>query len=132
VTVAHELDHAERTLHGPGYGTTLLDAMVSEGMADAFARQALPDASAIPWDRALNRVEEDLVWRLARPRLGERQDSAAHALWFYGSGRLPRWAGYTIGRDIVRSYLRRHPNQDPAGIVRLSARRILAASRFAR
>jgi hypothetical protein len=130
LTLAHELDHAQRTLHGPGYGDTLLQAMVSEGMADAFARQVFPHAPPIPWDHVLNRVEVYLLWRLARTRLGERQDSAAHAMWFYGTGRVPRWAGYTIGRDIVESYLGRRPGVTAAQIVRLPARRILRGSRF--
>jgi hypothetical protein len=132
LTLAHELDHAERTLHGPGYGATLLQAMVSEGLADAFARQVFPRAPPIPWDHALNRVEEYLLWKLARPRLGEGQDSAAHARWFYGSEQIPRWTGYTIGHHIVRSYLRRHLGMTPARMVRLRPLRILRGSRFAR
>jgi Predicted Zn-dependent protease (DUF2268) len=132
LTMAHELDHAQRTLHGPGYGRTLLQAMVSEGLADAFALEAYARAPAIPWDHALNRVEEYVLWRAARSRLGERQDSAGHALWFYGSGRLPRWTGYTIGFHIVQSYLRRHPGLTAARMVTMPAARILRGSRFAR
>jgi hypothetical protein len=91
LTLAHELDHAERVLHGPGYGRTLLGTMVSEGLADAFAGQVFPDAPAIPWDHALTPEQERAVWAYAEPRLGHRQNSGRHSLWFYcataGSGR---------------------------------------------
>jgi hypothetical protein len=132
ITLAHELDHAERTLSGPGYGNTLLQAMVSEGMADAFAGQVLPASPAIPWDHALSRAEESVVWREARPRLGRRQSSAQHALWFYGTESIPRWAGYTIGHDIVGSFLLRHPEVTAAQMVRMRAGRVLEGSRFSR
>src|SRR5262249_55170382 len=41
-SVAHELDHSSRIRTGPGYGVTLAQAMVSEGLADHFAEQAFP------------------------------------------------------------------------------------------
>jgi hypothetical protein len=132
ITLAHELDHSERTRRGPGYGDTLLQAMVSEGMADAFARQALPGSPPIPWDHALDPIEEYVLWRQSLPHLGQRQSSAGHALWFYGTGRIPRWAGYTIGHHIVASYLLRHPRMTAAEIVRVRARLILEGSRFGR
>ena len=130
LTLAHELDHVERILDGPGYGQTLLATMVSEGLADAFAGQAFPAAPAIPWDHALSGDQERAVWAFARSRLAHRQNSGRHSLWFYGTGRIPRWAGYTIGFDIVHSYLRSHPGATAASIVRLPARRILRESTF--
>ena len=130
LTLAHELDHAQRVLDGPGYGRTLLQNMVSEGLADSFAGQVFPGAPAIPWDHSLSLAAEHVVWAFARPRLGHVQNSGRHAMWFYGTGRVPRWAGYTIGYDIVTSYLRAHPGATPASITDLPARRILRESSF--
>jgi uncharacterized protein YjaZ len=130
LTLAHELDHAARVLHGPGYGNTLLQTLVSEGLADAFAGQVFPGAPSIPWDHALTPEQVRAIWAFARPRLGHLQNSARHGAWFYGSGRVPRWAGYTIGFDIVASYLRNHPGATPASITRLPARRILRESGY--
>jgi hypothetical protein len=130
LTLAHELDHAQRVLDGPGYGRTLLQAMVSEGLADAFAGQVFPAGPSMPWDHALSPATERVVWAFARPRLGHLQNSGRHAEWFYGTGPVPRWAGYTIGYDIVESYLRSHPGTTPASITDLPARRILRESTF--
>jgi uncharacterized protein YjaZ len=130
LTLAHELDHAERVLHGPGYGRTLLGTIVSEGLADAFAGQVFPDAPAIPWDRALSPSQERAVWAYARARLLHRQNSSRHSLWFYGTGPIPRWAGYTIGYDLVGSYLRSHPGATAASITDLPAPKILRESGF--
>jgi len=41
-SVAHELDHSSRIRTGPGYGYTLGEAMVSEGLADRFVYQVFP------------------------------------------------------------------------------------------
>jgi len=62
-----------------------------------------------------------------RRRLGEFED---HAEWFFGSGDLPRWAGYTLGFDIVSGYLRRHPALTAADLVTTDAETILRGSGF--
>jgi hypothetical protein len=46
--LAHELDHTARIQAGPGYGSSLLEAMVTEGMADAFSVQCFPGRRASP------------------------------------------------------------------------------------
>lgn len=125
--LAHELDHTARIQVGPGYGSTLIDEMVTEGMADAFSLQSFSEIPRIPWDHALTKGQERTVWARARRHLGQNVD---HAEWFFGSGELPRWAGYTIGFDIVSGYLQRHPNATAADLVTLSADTILRGSGF--
>ena len=127
--LAHELDHTARIQVGPGYGSSLLEAMTSEGMADAFSIQCFPETPRIPWDHALTKEQERAAWADARRRLGEFDD---HAEWFFGSGDLPRWAGYTLGFDIVSGYLRRHPALSAADLVTTDAETILRGSGFPR
>lgn len=99
-TLAHELHHVRRW-RGPGYGTTLLEALVSEGLAQHYEteeRGGLPPYARISADL-------DELWRRAQPVL----DSAdyGHPVWFFGSeaGGPPRWAGYALGYELVRRFL---------------------------
>ena len=101
--VAHELHHAvrieRRRLH-----STVLEALVSEGLADHFAREAFPDGPEPPWTEALRPAEEAELWAHAEAEGEGRYD---HAAWFYGTGDLPRFAGYRLGHRIVAAYLER-------------------------
>ena len=127
-TLAHELDHAERILLGPGLGDTLLEAMVSEGLADTFSIEAFPETPRIPWDHALSPAENRNAWIRAEDILNRLLDAKGHDTWFFGKGQLPRWTGYTLGYRIAASYLHAHPRETAARISTLAATRILAGS----
>jgi len=127
--LSHEVDHSVRALDGPGLGTTLLDYFVNEGLADAFDRQAWP-GMRLPWDHALTTTAERELWARARPQLSI-SDPAAYQPWFFGGPGIPRWAGFTIGHDMVDGYLARHPKLSAASLVRTPATSILAGSGFA-
>lgn len=99
-TLAHELHHVRRW-RGPGYGTTLLEALVSEGLAqhyEAGERGGLPPYASIPADL-------DGLWHRAEAELDSTD--YGHPAWFFGSeaGGLPRWAGYALGYELVRRFL---------------------------
>lgn len=116
--VAHEMHHVGRW-RGPGYGGTLLEAMVSEGLADHFAIELL-GVPVPPWSDAFPEDRTDFYLARAAPEL----DSAAYDFnaWFFGLGTdLPRWTGYTLGFRLVRDYLDRHPDASAAGLVHASA-----------
>ena len=128
VTLAYELDHVARVNRGPGYGSTLLEVMVTEGMADAFATQAFPDAPAHPWAEALSPRQLRTLWARAQPSLSELVDPRSYGEWFSGKGRLPLWTGYSIGSGIVSSYLARHPSARASDLVTVPARKVLRGS----
>jgi hypothetical protein len=102
--LAHELHHSSRVRMGPGYGITLAEALVTEGLADHFAAEAFPDTPLQPWDNALSADREAELWRKAQSVL-EEPYGYNHRAWFFGSGDLPRWAGYTLGYRIAEAYL---------------------------
>lgn len=100
--VTHEAHHCLR-MGGVGYGRTLGEALVSEGLAGQFTRRLFGNAPE-PWERAV----DDAVLRAHVP------DAAAlgaagydHSAWFFGTGALPRWLGYTLGYAMVGSWLGR-------------------------
>ncbi|ADV68420.1 DUF2268 domain-containing putative Zn-dependent protease [Deinococcus maricopensis] len=99
-TLAHELHHARRW-RGPGYGHTLLEALVSEGLAqhhEATERGHAPMYACIHADL-------ESLWAQAQEGLHRPHD---HAAWFFGTAHLPRWAGYALGYELVRRYFQQH------------------------
>lgn len=130
LALAHELHHAKRVLDGPGYGTTLLEAMVTEGTAEAFVRETFPDAPSIPWVRPLGPSEEREVWERAQREGDEPDDGVQHDSWFFGGRGLPRWAGYKLGYAIARAYLERHPDASAAELAVISPDEIVSGSRY--
>jgi hypothetical protein len=102
-TLAHELHHSSRIRIGPGYGNTLAEALVTEGLADHFVAEAFPDTPPQPWDHALSGDQEAELWRKAQPVL-ERPWGYDHRAWFFGGDDLPHWAGYTLGYRIAEAY----------------------------
>ena len=106
-TVAHEYHHALRSA-GPGYGAKLGSAFAAEGMAGHFVRQ-LYGSPPEPWEAALSDSEID-IWRQEAYDKFDARDHG-HANWFFGAGGKPRWLGYTLGYDMVASYLNTHPDR---------------------
>lgn len=114
-TLIHELHHAARWC-APGYGETLFDALVTEGLADHFVYQVTgqpPD----PWSTALSDAEF-AYWMNVAERCFD-DVSYAHDEWFFGcpEKQMPKWIGYTLGYAIVGRYLSQHPHESPASLV---------------
>jgi Predicted Zn-dependent protease (DUF2268) len=108
-TVFHEFHHVLRW-DGPGYGETLGEALVSEGLAQHFVHQ-LEACAPEPWEIAVprSRLKE------YAPKAGASYDDSeySHSEWFFGSGDLPNWLGYSLGHRLVGDYLRDHPESSP-------------------
>jgi len=124
-TVVHETHHCLR-MAGPGYGWSLGEALVSEGLAGRFVRH-LFGSGPEPWECAV----DDATLAAHRP------DTAAltaarhdHAAWFYGiGGPYPRWLGYTLGYRIAGDWARANPDADGDTWVNVPADTVLAAAR---
>ena len=127
-TVAHELHHSSRVRIGPGYGYTLGEALVREGLADRFVEEVFPATPPAPWDNVLSKKREAALWRRAQPDL-EIPGGYDHASWFFGGSDLPRWTGYTLGYRIAGAYL--GERRKPSGSVNVRADKIIAAYRLA-
>jgi Predicted Zn-dependent protease (DUF2268) len=112
--VAHELHHARR-FRGPGYGRTLLEAMISEGLADHFSIELMA-APVPPWSDAFPREDTDRYLDLARPEFDS--GSYDHDRWFFDpSPSIPRWTGYTLGFRLVEAYQAAHGEASAAALV---------------
>jgi hypothetical protein len=125
-TFSHEIDHSVRILAGPGFGVSLLEGIISEGISSAFDVAAFPGTPS-PWERAITRSQECALWKQAQPLLGQ---PALYDQWMFGGGGIPHWTGFTIGYDIVTEYHQRHPDMSWSAITAASAATILAGSHY--
>ena len=120
-TIAHEYHHTLR-YRTVGYGSNLFEAMVSEGLADHFAREVAGEDP--PWATPVD--EEELAfWREEAEKDWFNPDYD-HLAWFIGlNSDIPRGTGYEIGRRIVREYLATHPDERPSTLYATAANEFL-------
>ena len=112
--IAHEIHHAKRR-RSVGYGSSLLQAMITEGLADSFSIEIFGIDPPI-WSTALSSSELDNWIETASAEWHET--SYDHDKWFFGiSAEIPRWTGYSIGFKLVQDYLAQNPLRKPSGIV---------------
>lgn len=102
-TLAHELHHCARW-EACGYGETLLEEMVSEGLADHFDIEVNGNAPK-PWSVALSEAQLKLL--KVRALEESAQGNHDHDAWFFGSEEqgIPRWAAYSLGFSLVGAYI---------------------------
>lgn len=102
-TIAHELHHCARMGSVSSYGN-LVESLITEGLADHFDIE-INGTKPKPWSVAVQK--EDLEPLLERARQEFMNPSYNHNAWFFGSQELsiPRWAGYTIGFNLVQEYM---------------------------
>ncbi len=121
--IIHEVHHCLR-MAGPGYGWTLGEALVSEGLAGQFVGKLL-GTDPEPWERAVS--AESLRGASVTP------DSLAagdydHAAWFHGAGPYPRWFGYSLGYAMVGAWLEEAGDVDVATWTGVSATSVIEAA----
>ncbi|MBT8078569.1 MAG: DUF2268 domain-containing protein, partial [Gammaproteobacteria bacterium] len=126
--VTHEYYHAVN-YPDDGAAPTLLDVLVAEGSADSFTARIYPDF--VPqWTTALSRSEQATVWPLMKAELHSTDPATVDRLLFGDGDTVPRQAGYTIGFEIVQSWLKRHPGLPPSEWARFSPQAILDGSGY--
>jgi uncharacterized protein YjaZ len=126
-TLAHELHHAARN-QGPGYGKTLGEALVSEGLAQAF--EAAMTGHVPFYAVALDTSTLDRIAALALPDLDK--EDYDHNGWFFGNTQgFPRHGGYSLGYALVTAHLDA-TGQSAAALAKVPAAEILDAWRAGR
>jgi uncharacterized protein YjaZ len=113
---AHELHHAARWA-GPGYGTTLGEVLTSEGLAGHFSLE-LFGGEPEPWESLKSTIIQD--YRSELYQTWHRTDYD-HSAWFFGTGHLPRWFGYTAGFNLVSRYLKSAPHLKASMLANVNA-----------
>jgi uncharacterized protein YjaZ len=118
--LAHELHHVTR-MRGPGYGRTLGEALVSEGLAQCFEVEA---GAPVPFYGVA--LDPAALWRAAdRARQEFSAPMYDQAAWFFGRRGDPAWprhAGYSLGFALVEDWLARNDTNAAAAALVPAAR----------
>ena len=123
--IAHEVHHCLR-MAGPGYGRTLGEALVSEGLAGRFTGW-LFGSPPEPWERA---VDIETMRCHAPDAAALHAKEYGHDAWFFGAGgRYPRWLGYTLGYYLVGEWQAMTGTVDGDTWVNVAAASVLVAAR---
>ncbi|XVO89624.1 DUF2268 domain-containing putative Zn-dependent protease [Pseudomonas palleroniana] len=121
--IVHEVHHCLR-MAGPGYGWTLGEALVSEGLAGQFVQHVL-GSEPEPWESA-HGLE---ALQAAPVSLNELEATYYdHNAWFFGTGDKPRWLGYALGHQMVGRWLATVGQPNTEAWVNVSALDILAVA----
>ncbi|MFP3496622.1 DUF2268 domain-containing putative Zn-dependent protease [Pseudomonas sp. SIMBA_059] len=119
--IVHEVHHCLR-MAGPGYGWTLGEALVSEGLAGQFVQHVL-GSEPEPWESA-HGLE---ALQAAPVSLNELEATYYdHNAWFFGTGDKPRWLWYALGHQMVGRWLATTGAPDAAAWVEVPAKDIIA------
>ena len=123
--LVHECLHPSR-LRMPQWQLTLLECMITEGIADHFMIEVLK-CEQPAWSRALTEKEIHQYMVKVKPILFMRYDSWTEEFtekyfvpWMFGrtgDDPIPGWTGYTLGWRIVENYLKAHPEARASSLV---------------
>lgn len=110
-SLIHELHHCARW-SVVGYGKTLLEAMVTEGLALHFVVEVTSNDTD-RWNTALTGDQMKTYFHKAKSEYHNIKYN--HSAWFFGTSTdIPKWTGYSLGYDIINKYLKRHPDKKPS------------------
>lgn len=120
-TLYHETNHARRMLK-VGFGKTLLETIISEGLAIVFAEEMF-ESFVAPWGKYTN----DEIKKLYKIFLTHKDDEKFdYEEWFLGFGK-PHWLGYKVGAYIVRELKQKDKEFNSAKMVDIPASKIYEA-----
>lgn len=113
--LAHELHHVAR-FRAVGFNDNLLEAIVTEGLADQFMVE-LAGGNPPIWASALEGAELD-TW-LKRAREVWLEPGLDRSAWFNigVQSPVPQWAGYAVGFEITGRFLGDNPSRRASTLV---------------
>lgn len=107
---------------------TLLDDLIFEGLAEHF-REKVVNGSSAPWSKTIPLRETKKIFKRIRRMLNSKDYKVSRSL-FFGDKKYPLWTGYSIGYQIIKSFLRNNKNLSWKEIIKFKPREILKKSRF--
>lgn len=126
--IAHELNHIARMNAFPLHAT-LLDALISEGLAVYYEEHWQGNFSKSQWRRVLSEEQSRTEWLKAQKELFSPAFDFAD--WFYGRRNgHPIYTGYSLGEAIVAGFFNKNQNLLMVNAARLPSIEILNESGF--
>ena len=127
ITLIHELHHAARMQAGVLMNkSSFLEYLFSEGLADYFVYELTGDMGK--WTTAINTEDTIRLLRRVKQKSSKNFTNKDHSDWFVrGSKRLriPQFAGYAIGFEVVKNFLVKNPDKSAASLVKTPVEEIL-------
>jgi len=104
-TFSHEYAHAVREQKIPWENCTLLEAFITEGLAQSFEFEV---SSKKPiYALSLSQKEIDTYWEMAFLEINRTDFD--YSKWFFGSDKkIKKWAGYALGFWLVQNYCKKN------------------------
>lgn len=125
-TIYHEMNHIARW-NSVGYGTDLLDALVSEGLGTVFEKEMWAETKPLWGTYDSAEITQLLV--LTQLREKEQDKFYNHEEWFFGANqKYPRWLGYKVGTHIVEKALKNNPELKSADLITKTTEEIITLS----
>jgi len=112
LTILHETHHCMRW-RKHGYGQTLGEAMISEGLATLFEEEH----SGTPPIYAQVPIKQDEIDKARNSLLDKNYN---HSEWFFGAKNIQRWFAYTYGYQLSKAYSQK-TNKSAAELVNTPA-----------
>ena len=111
-TTVHEYHHHYRTMvmNNGHDGTSLLETIIREGLAEHFVAEVLGDTARGPFAEVFSQQEARSLWtEVYRERIFLRgEDHTGPYQFGGGTSGLPLWAGYSMGYHLVNWYRATH------------------------
>lgn len=115
-TLLHEIHHCMRW-RNPGYGQTLGEAMISEGLACLYEEQHSGNAPIY----AKVSLNDNQIAKASKILHSKNYN---HSEWFFGSKDIDRWFGYSYGYKLCKDYSVK-TNKSASDLVHTKAKLIL-------
>lgn len=103
-TLCHELAHAL----SPYYNMETMsvgDGLVLDGIAEHFRERKVGGTRAA-WSTAIKKEKAKIIFKKVKKKLDSEKVNTYSEI-FYGRGKYPLWAGYSIGYYLVGDYLKK-------------------------
>ena len=127
--IAHEYHHsAWISRNWKNADFSVLEYLIFEGRADAFATSMYPNVSR-PWTTMINKEQETIVWKKIEDEVYQRGPDRINKVMF-GNNDIPFGSGYTIGFNIVQSFKLNHPDASDKAMIDLSADELFKQSHY--
>ena len=127
-SLCHEFHHSVIANKRKPPTWTLLESLIYEGMADNFAESITQKTSI--WCKTLSKQKSMAVFQKIKKILNKNDDKTYQQVFFGKGKKYPRWAGYSIGYQVVKSSLKIHPNFSWNEMAKIRPEKILKDSIF--
>ena len=128
-TIAREFNHAVLFHYrNSSEEMTLLEALIFEGLAENF-REDVVGGKTASWSKALNMNQCQKALFGLKGSLHSKGYNLYHDV-FFGSKKYKKWTGYSIGYNLIKSFIKEHPEKSWKEIIKIKPEVIFEMSNF--